>query len=218
MNDHVQILRRVGWVLVVIGTLDIGVMIYCIANKISYSSSFNVFALVAGIYLLRGHLGAVRYVTWFGAFFLSAMLLGCLTVFPWIQPTDYWLIQIRQHPISSVLSLLFAVTFLSMLLWVYRQLRLPAVVAARNNAGHKSGPPVLAFVAGFSLAILMGVMLQLTLRGPEAKEAVERATKQYGDEYKYFVSSINYGGNHVSARLVAYKESETKNVEVEWKR
>ena len=218
MNDHLKILRRVGWVLVVVGTVDIGAMIYCILNRINYSSSFNVFALVAGIFLLRGHLGAARYVTWFSAFFLSVMLLACLTIFPWVRPLDYWLLLIRQHPIDSVFSFLFVVAFLSILLWVYRQLRSPAVVTARANAGQKTGAPVLAFVVGIFFVVLLGVMLQLTLRGPEAKEAVERAHKLYGDDYKYFVSSMNYGGNHVVARLIAYKESEVKEVKIEWKR
>lgn len=78
MTDHIKILRRVGWLLVVVGALDIGVMIYCITNQIAYSSSLNVFAVVAGIFLLRGSLEAVRYVAWFSAFMFSGLLLASL--------------------------------------------------------------------------------------------------------------------------------------------
>ena len=57
------ILRRVGLLLIVIGVLDVGYMIYCIVNGESYSSGLNIFAIVAGIFLIRGHLGAVGLVT-----------------------------------------------------------------------------------------------------------------------------------------------------------
>ena len=57
------ILRRVGLVLIAFGMLDIGVMIYCIANAINYSSSFNVFAVIAGIYVGRGHPWWVKWTT-----------------------------------------------------------------------------------------------------------------------------------------------------------
>ena len=59
---YVHILKRVGGVLLVVGLIDIGVMIYCAVNRISYSSSFNVFAVIAGIFLLRGSLGAASIV------------------------------------------------------------------------------------------------------------------------------------------------------------
>jgi hypothetical protein len=50
-----RILHRVGLALFAFGLLDIAVMIYCLANAVSYSSSFNIFAVISGIYLWRGH-------------------------------------------------------------------------------------------------------------------------------------------------------------------
>ena len=202
--------------LVLVGVLDIGVMIYCIANELSYSSSLNIFALIAGVFLLKGHLGAVRYVTWFSAFMFSGLLLAFLIVFPWMQPLDYWLLVIRSHPIGSVAYVVLASAFFWMLFWVYRQLSLRAVMKARVAAGQHAGPPKSAFVAGAALAIFLAVMLQVTLKGAAAQEAKRLAAKQYGSEYSYFVSSINWSGNHVSARLTAYRENEAKEVAVEW--
>lgn len=216
MNEHLPILRRVGWLLVVVGVLDIGLMIYCIANQLSYSSSLNIFAVVAGVLLLRGHLGTVRVVTWFTAFLLSGLLLCSVAVFPWMQPVDYWLLIIREHPFGSVAYTVFVVAFLWMLFWVYRQLRLPAVVEARVAAGHTRGAPRSAFLAGTTLAVFLAVMMQLTLNGEAAQEAKRLAAEQYGSDYKYFVSSINWSGGHVSARLTAYKEDVAKEVAVEW--
>jgi len=41
------ILRRVGISLIAFGLFDVGVMVYCIINRINYCSSFNVFAVLA---------------------------------------------------------------------------------------------------------------------------------------------------------------------------
>jgi hypothetical protein len=51
IDDHLQIMRRVGKVLIVVGLIDIGFMVYCIANRMGYSSSLNIFALAGGIFL-----------------------------------------------------------------------------------------------------------------------------------------------------------------------
>jgi hypothetical protein len=47
------VVRRVGAVLIVLGLLDIGLAMYCIANEIAYSSSLNIFAVIAGVFLRR---------------------------------------------------------------------------------------------------------------------------------------------------------------------
>lgn len=218
MTEHLRILRRVGWVLVGVGLLDIGVMAYCIVNNISYSSSLNIFAVIGGILLLRGNLGAVRAITWFSAFMFSGLLLSFLFVFPWLQPIDYSLLMLREHPVVTLGSILLAMASLGMLFWVYTQLRLPAVVTARVAAGHARGAPKSAFLAGAATALVLAVTLQLTLDGNAAQEAKRLAAKQYGSGYKYFVSSINWSGRHVSARVTAYKEDKTKRIAVQWDR
>ena len=54
-NARRTILRRVGVSLIAFGLFDIGVMVYCIINRINYSSSFNIFAVLAGIFVWRDH-------------------------------------------------------------------------------------------------------------------------------------------------------------------
>jgi hypothetical protein len=49
------ILRRVGISLIAFGLFDIGVMVYCIINRINYFSSFNIVAVLAGIFVWRDH-------------------------------------------------------------------------------------------------------------------------------------------------------------------
>jgi hypothetical protein len=48
-EDTKAILRRVGNVLLVVGIADIAGMIYTVSSGHSYSSSFNVLAVIAGI-------------------------------------------------------------------------------------------------------------------------------------------------------------------------
>ena len=78
MNEHLPILKRVGKVLIIIGLVDIAVMIYCIANSISYSSSFNIFAVIAGVFLYRGSLRTAVITTW-----LSSIFIVMLAGLPW---------------------------------------------------------------------------------------------------------------------------------------
>lgn len=218
MKEHLPILRRVGWLLAIVGVLDIGLMIYCIANQLNYSSSLNIFAVAAGTFLLRGHLGAVRVVTWFSAFMFSALLLCSLAVFPWMQPFNYSLLIIREHPIGSVVYAIFFVAVLWMFFWIYRQMRLPAVIEARVATGHVERAPKSAFIAGTILAVFLALVMQLTLNGESAQEAKRLAAEQYGSDYEYFVSSINWSGRHVSARLTAYKADVAKEVKIEWQK
>lgn len=111
--------------------------------------------VVAGIFLLRGSLGAARVISWFSAFMLSGFLLSSLIVFPWIQPLEYWLFGFREDPLGSLVSIVLALMALLMLFWVYTTLRAPPVLEARAAAGHRSGVPKSALVAGSAFAVIM---------------------------------------------------------------
>jgi hypothetical protein len=70
-----RILHRVGFALIVFGLLDIGVMIYCIVNSVNYSSSFNVFAVLAGVYVRRGHPWWVKWATRASGFYAAGFCI-----------------------------------------------------------------------------------------------------------------------------------------------
>jgi hypothetical protein len=97
---YLPVLKRVGLVLVVVGLIDIGIMIYCIAKKISYSSSFNIFAVVAGIFLIRGSLRAAGTVLWFATFYLTAFT-SLLVASPLFLPPGLALIEARLYRCGS---------------------------------------------------------------------------------------------------------------------
>lgn len=216
MTDHKQILRRVGWVLIVVGLLDVGLMIYCIMNQASYSSSLNVFAVVAGVLLIRSHLGAARFVTSAAAFLFTGLALASVLVVPWLAPWEYTWLTFRSDPVGSAISTFLGIGLLLMLLWIYLQLRLPPVIEALSAAGRPTRTPIAAFALGSALAILGGVLLQFTMKGETAEEAIRRASQQYGSEYDYFVSRIHWGHQSVSATVVGYNEKESRDIEIEW--
>lgn len=81
------VLVRTGKVLITVGVIDIGVMIYCIANEISYSSSFNIFAVIAGFFLMlaqqelgagyKYHVSSLGVVTNKEGTFVSGVVTAC---------------------------------------------------------------------------------------------------------------------------------------------
>lgn len=215
MKDYRSTLQRVGLVLVVVGILDIAYMGYCIAQHQGYSSSLNIFAVIAGIFLWRGNLGAVRLVTFFSAFMFSGFLTAML-VFPFLKPIALWATEFRLNSIGFSLSLIVGVAAVALLYWVYKELRKESVVQARMEAGQTASPPRLAFASGVTLAaFLAGVMLFMA-DSTSGKKAVELARTEYGQQYSYHVNAMQWSNGHVSATLTAYNDHELKEVNVEW--
>jgi hypothetical protein len=98
MPPYLIKLRKCGWVLLFIGIIDIVFMIYCIVNKTSYSSSFNIFAVIAGVYLIRGNLKAARLTSLFAAFLFSGFT-GALLIGPFLLPLDLLIVYTKLHAI-----------------------------------------------------------------------------------------------------------------------
>ena len=216
MTDHREILKRVGLAFVAFGLADIAFMIHCIVKGQSYSSSFNIFAGAAGIFLIRGNLGATRLVTWFSAFIVTAFLGSILLLFPFLQPSGLFIAQIKHDPASFAVLWLMAVVVLVLLGWAYRQLRSPPVLAALQASGRTIAPPKLAFGLGIGLAAFLSIMLNMTLNGPAGDKAIELVRQELGPGYNYATQSLQWGGGHVSAVVAAYNDKEIKYVPVEW--
>lgn len=218
MDNHRAILKRVGLALIVVGVLDIGYMIYCITKGQSYSSSFNIFAVVAGVFLLRGSLGALRLVTLFAAFMLAGFISAALFLFPFVKPIGLWRAAFHLGPVGYSLSFLITGLMCVFLFWVYRELRMPSVVAARVAAGHSGKPPRLIMVVGAAIPIFLVGVMHVMANTESATKAVALARAQCGDGYEYTVDSISWVGDHVTADVSAYNAQEIKPVHVEWQR
>ena len=207
--------RRVGWALIVVGVLDIGYMVYCIVNHLSYGSSFNIFAVIAGSFLLRRNLRAAKVVTWFAALLLTG-LGGVLILLPLVIPLDFWAVQLRLNPVSTPVTLAVAIAALVFVSWVYRELTSEAVVEARRSAGLDTKRPFSAFVAGVAVVTIFMAMALAMNHSSSADVARQKAQQQLGGNYKYYVSSMEWSGSGGRATVTAYNDAEVKEVQVEW--
>lgn len=218
--NHLQILRRAGKVLIAVGLFDIAVMVYSVSNGITYSSSLNVFAVVAGVLLMRGSLAAAGLVRLLSVFFLSALCALAL-VFPIMQPLDLTRTQARLNPLLGVATALLLVAVGCLFFWLQRQLSEPLVLSAIASAGKKVRSMWLPAAAGVALVGVLAIVVPLGLSGDSGARAIAVAQAQLGSGYKFHVSSLRVSktnsGTSVAARVTAWNHSEVRMVPVEWR-
>ena len=208
------ILRRVGLALIVFGLLDIGVMIYCIANTVSYSSSFNVFAVFAGIYVWRGHPWWVKWTMRAAGFYAAAFCMIVLVV-PFLFPTDLGTLEFRLHPVGMIAATVASIGVIALLVWVYRELRRAPVLTTYMAQGYSPrswGAPV----CGAALALGVGVLSVVLKHGDAEQRAITLATAKTGPGYHYFVTRLSYAGDRGRAEVLAYDDRAVRTVKVEW--
>jgi hypothetical protein len=219
-----SVLRSVGVVLIIIGALDIAWMIHVISSGHGYSSSFNIFAVIAGVLLYRQSLRTARFVSLFAAFFFSAFV-GVLLVLPLIFPIALIHTYLRVTPLSSLLGWgVLAIAFLALLWWVRRSLTSSSVQRMMRSGGladtkfwHR---PNAGFLFGAGFAALLALIYTLTGQGDTASEAIKRARAEKGPGYNYFVSGLSTSwsgdtGTHVQATVLVYTDSAIETVSVE---
>ena len=216
---HREILKRCGTALVVIGAMDVGYMIWCIANQVNYNSSFNIFAIIAGILLINGNLKVSRWVARFIAFFL-AMSLTIIVLIPALQPIGYFWAALKNSGLQGGLWVAVGALFLALLWWMRGQLYRPEVISAQIESGLKAPKPWLPLTLGAVAAMGLVVFLRFLTTGDTAKEAIRRADEKLGANYHYVVTNmqigISMGHKSVSAVVAAYNDSEFKTIPIQW--
>jgi hypothetical protein len=208
-DDFRSILRRAGNVLIVVGVIDAGIMVACILTMTSYSSSLNVFAIIAGVMLRRGSLAAAAWVTRFAALFLGlipvAMVLS--TMEPW---AGAW----HANPALLALSFAFLIGVGSLAIWLLRELRRQPVLDAMKLTGMRVRPPYAIIAAAVVVCAGVGLLVHHLLDSPAAHRAVDVARAKYGTQYQYRVTRMNWTPEHATATLEAYNDHESKTVMV----
>jgi hypothetical protein len=223
VNDYRPPLKIVGIALIVVGALDIGWMTYCLLHRMSYSSSFNILAVVAGILLMRGGLRTASVVAYVSALMLSAFG-GLLIILPILMPFDLLLAYLKLEPLTFGGALLFVICSLVFLGWVYARLTEPTIQSAIAESHPRFTSfwrrPKTGFLVGGLLIVVFTVLLGLMMHGATAGRAVAEARSKVGDDFKFGVTRLNMissnGRTHVSAVVTAYNEREIKDVAVEW--
>jgi len=186
-------------------------------------SPSSIFAVIAGILLIRGGLRTARVVASFSALMLSSFI-GLMLFSPLMMPFDLVLTELRIHPSSCISYLIFPVCVLVLLIWVYSRLTAPLITAAIAEKHPRwttsSRRPRNGFFVGALLVIVVVVLFGLMLHSPNAERARVQARLKVGDGYKFFVSSLNMqssnGHTHVAAVVTAYNQNEIKKIHVEW--
>lgn len=218
-SDHLYILKRAGTILLVVGVIDIGFMIYCIANSISYSSSLNIFAVIGGVFLRKGNLRAASVIRLI-AIFLLATLLSMFAVAPLLSPLNLTLTAIRLNPGTMILSFGMSFLVIALLWWLSIQLTKPPVLAAHAAAGRKTRNIYIPAILGVALTVTLGIVSIFTQRSDSAAKAIALVEKQLGTNHRYHVASINFRssseGSFVSGVVTAWNSHEIKNVPFQW--
>lgn len=219
-TEYITILKRVGAVLLVVGLIDIAVMFYCMANRISYSSSFNLFAVAAGIFLLRANLRAASLIRWIAVFML-ATFVPMMLAWPFMQPFSLTLLQVRLNPGASIVSFVFMVFAIGLLFWTARELGREPIMSARASAGRKQRDMRIPVAVGVVLVIAVNIFLSIFLSGESADQAKSIAQQQVGSDFRLHVSSLsivkNGEGKFVSGVVTAWNEGEIRYIPVRWK-
>jgi hypothetical protein len=222
MNDdlaYLPILKRVGLVLVIVGVIDVGWMIYCIVHRIGYSSSFNIFSIVAGIFLLRGSLRGAAFISR-AATFLLAGFLGLVLVWPVFLPVGLALAELRIYPLRFLASAAFMAFVLGFLFWVVRQLSREIVLEAIARSTGKTPSLRGPILAGIAIVVIVVTLTGLSLRSDSKKRAEQIAASQVGKGYSLHMTSIrtvwSSRGKKVSAVVTAWNDHEIREISVNW--
>ncbi len=211
--------QKVGIALLVIGIMDIGYMIYSIFNGFSYTSSFNIFAVVAGIFLIRGNLIAALITRFFVTFF-AALVFGIVILYFYLTPIDLIMVQIKLQSTSILSFALILSCVIAILIWMCIQFSTSESIQAFIGGGYKLSVPKLisfsAVAAGTLLMILIGVFFNFFYSSEVITKAVKSAQDQYGNNYQYHVTSFNIENDYGIATVIAYNNEAIKVIEVEW--
>ena len=207
--------KNAGTVLLILGVVDIGIMIYCIKNQISYSSSFNIFAVIAGIFLLKRGLKTAQIVSWLSVFFVCTFAV-MLLAFPVFYPVNLLITQIKLNPVVMLSTIIFTLFFIVILVWLHLQLSSPSSLEYFKKAGYKISFPKSAAYLALAFTILSCSLFAFIFNGDSAEKAQALAKEQLGPNYNYHISNINWSNNSGSAVVTAYNSNEIRSVQVEW--
>jgi hypothetical protein len=222
MNDespYLPILKRVGVVLIVVGVIDIGSMIYCIVHRMNYRSSLNIFAVIAGVFLLRGSLRAAKAISLYGAFLLAGLLPFALAL-PVIFPLGLASAAFRIYPMESLASLAYVTVVLGSLFWVVRQLRSETILAASARSAVKVRSLTVPILAGAAIAAFAIPAMRSALSSDQAKRAEQIAAGEVPSGFDFCVTSMKTvrtsSGKKFSAVVTAWNDHEIRQVPVGW--
>ena len=216
---HRPILRRAGIALTVVGLCDISIMIYCIINRISYSSSLNIFAVIAGIFLWRGSLRAAVIVRWIAALILGAF--GALALaWPFIEPIDLLFVRFNLDPLGYLEAIALLLGILVFFYWINRELRRDALQIALMENGFKLRSQYIPAAVGTTFVAVVTIVALISLGGQRSQQAKSAAEERLGAGYRFNVKSLDITSTNsktiITCVVVAWKKTEIQYITIRW--
>ncbi|MDP1781416.1 MAG: hypothetical protein Q8S92_19960 [Hydrogenophaga sp.] len=219
-SDALAILKRVGLVLVMVGLMDIILMVYAIANQTPYSSTLNIFAVVAGVFLSRGSLRMASAVRWL-SFFILSTLGAAMVATPVMLPMGLIATYVQLKSFDVMVSLGIAMSSLVIFGWIAVQLSDESIGAARLAVGRRQRDARIPLLAGIALVAALAGLNLTVQRTDSAARAIGEARMELGDDFEFYVSSINYRSSanttDVSGVVTAWKSGVIRTHSFRWR-
>ncbi|MGV7206682.1 hypothetical protein ACLB1G_02380 [Oxalobacteraceae bacterium A2-2] len=218
-GGDLDIIRRVGKVLLAIGVVDTSAAVMFTLAGVAYPSTLNLMALAAGAVLWSGSLRSAVVVRWLAMLSLPGTLI--LTLLLLTQPLELSLIELKLTPVWFLGTLALSLLAIAVVYWTQRQLGREAVLAARAAAGRKAYGMALPLGLGAALALAGYGFSYAMLHGERAERAMAMVASQYGPQYRYHVSSLNVvknaSGDYVSGAVLVWSRDKLAQVPVSWR-
>ncbi|EJE49725.1 hypothetical protein PMI14_05730 [Acidovorax sp. CF316] len=213
-------LRRTGLALLIVGGIDIAAWLICLAFDVPYVSSFNIFSVAGGIFLLRGSLRAASIVRRM-AMSMLALLAAVVLVSPLLQPPGLTLVMVKAHAGLAALGGVLLVFTVVLMAWLARELGAPPVRAAIAAAGLKVRSTRWPIAMGVGIALLLAAMGTALQHTDAAARAIREARAANGDGYQYHLSLIQAretpAGREITGTVSAWNEHELRTLPFSWR-
>lgn len=217
--SHLPHLRRTGLALLIVGSVDIAAWLVCLALDVPYVASFNIFAALGGVFLLRASLRAASIVRRMAVSML-ALLAALVLVSPLLQPPGLTLAMAKAHAGLAALGGVLLVFTVALMAWLARELGAPPVRSAIAAAGLKVRSTRWPIALGLGVALLLAAMGTALQHTDAAARAVREARAANGDGYHYHLSLIQAkdtpAGREVSGTVSAWNDEGVKTIPFRW--
>jgi len=218
-TPHRPYLHRTGLALLIVGGIDIAAWLICLALDVPYVSSFNIFSVAGGIFLLRGSLRAASIVRRM-AISMLALLAAVVLVSPLLQPPGLTLAMVQAHAALAALGGVLLVFTVALMLWLARELGAPPVREAMAAAGVKARSTRWPIAMGAGIAVLLAGASMALQHTDAAARAIGEARAANGDGYRYHLSLIQAketpAGREVTGTVSAWNGDGVKTVPFRW--
>ncbi|MED5593793.1 hypothetical protein [Janthinobacterium sp. P210006] len=176
--------------------------------------------LIFGIFLLRGNLRAARWLRWLAVFSVVPTVLTLDFLF--LQPLSLTAMQFKLAPVRYGWLVLETVLSLWVIHYLYRQLGMPAVMAACDARGYRRRNLRIPAMIGLILGTCSVVLGQAALQGETARQARTIVAQRYGSGYQYHVNSVGESvapqGRFYTAQVLMWDDKGVTSVPVQWPR